>query len=264
MKMAALRSEPSFDMKVAGTTVSLKNTKTKPFGSIKAYDQRDRRRTYAIRAAVTAVIVGLIFAIGIEIVIKRAHREDAALPSVVPSAFTPEGGLAFGSSDAPVTVSVTEDFQCPACRQFEVSSGPVLTELMNAGEIIIDEHPIAFLDKASTTRYSTRAANAAACVAQIDRDRWPAWKTAMFDSQPEEGGAGLTDDQIVAIATQVGITSPDLPLCVADQRFAGWVADTTSAALDSGIQGTPHVTVDGQPVSDLSPDGIRAAITAAK
>ncbi|MFC9768900.1 DsbA family protein [Rhodococcus jostii] len=231
-------------------------------GFIAAHDRRERRRALAIRAGVTAVVVGLILAIGIAIFVKRSHQETAA-PAVVPSAFTTDGGLTFGNPDAPVTVSVTEDFQCPACRQFETTSGPVLTELMNAGQILVDAHPIAFLDRASTTQYSTRAASAAACVAQIDRDKWPAWKTAMFDNQPEEGGTGLTDDQIVAIAAQVGITSPDIEPCITAQRYADWVAATTSTAMN-GIPGTPYVTVNGEPVTDISPDGLRAAITAAQ
>ncbi|MFC9767698.1 thioredoxin domain-containing protein [Rhodococcus jostii] len=241
----------------------MSTNKKKPSpGFIEAHDRRERRRALAIRTGVTALIVGLILAIGIAIVVKRSHQETAT-PTVVPSAFTPDGGLTFGNPDAPVTVSVTEDFQCPACRQFETTSGPVLTELMNAGQILVDDHPIAFLDRASSTQYSTRAANAAACVAQIDRDKWPAWKAAMFDAQPEEGGTGLTDDQIVAIAAQVGITSPDLAPCITDQTYADWVTTTTNTAMN-GIPGTPYVTVNGKPVTDISPDGIRAAITAAQ
>ena len=241
----------------------MSTNKHKPPRFIEAYDRQERRRALAIRTGVTVLVVGLVLVLVLAIVINRSHNETAA-PAAVPAAFTTDGGLTFGNSDAPVTVSVTEDFQCPACRQFETTSGPVLIELMNAGQIIVEDHPVAFLDQASSTKYSSRAANAAACVAEIDRDRWPAWKTAMFDNQPEEGGTGLTDEQIVAIATQVGITSPDLQPCIADQRYTDWVTMITKTALGSGIQGTPHVTVNGEPVADISPDGLRAAITAAR
>ncbi|MDV6278248.1 thioredoxin domain-containing protein [Rhodococcus erythropolis] len=233
-----------------------------PSGFIAAHDRRERRRTLAIRAGVTALVVGLVLAISVAIFLERSHKETAA-PTAVPSAFTADGALTFGNPDAPVTVSVTEDFQCPACRQFETTTGPVLTELMNSGQINVENHPIAFLDRASSTKYSTRAANAAACVAQIDRDRWPAWKTAMFDNQPEEGGSGLTDEQIIDIAADVGISSPDLQSCITDQRYVEWVTATTDTAMNT-IPGTPYVTVNGAPVTDISPDGLRAAITAAQ
>lgn len=233
-----------------------------PSGFIAAHDRRERRRTLAIRAAVTALVVGLVLAISVAIFLEHSHKETAA-PTAVPSAFTADGALTFGNPDAPVTVSVTEDFQCPACRQFETATGPVLAELMNSGQINVENHPIAFLDRASSTKYSTRAANAAACVAQIDRDTWPAWKTAMFDNQPEEGGSGLTDDQIIALAADVGISSPDLQPCITDQRYVDWVTATTDTAMNT-IPGTPYVTVNGAPVTDISPDGLRAAITAAQ
>lgn len=231
-----------------------------PSGFIAAHDRRERRRTLAIRAGVTALAVGLILAISVAIFLEHSHKKTAA-PTAVPSAFTADGALTFGNPDAPVTVSVTEDFQCPACRQFETTTGPVLTELTNNGQINVENHPIAFLDRVSSTKYSTRAANAAACVAQIDQDRWPAWKTAMFDNQPEEGGSGLTDDQIIALATDVGITSPDLQSCITEQRYVEWVAAATDM---NTIPGAPYVTVNGAPVTDISPDGLRAAITAAQ
>ncbi|MCD2158145.1 DsbA family protein [Rhodococcus cerastii] len=232
-------------------------------GFIEAHDRRERIRGFVIKAGVTSVVVGLILAVGIAVFIKRSHREAPA-PAAIPAAFTTSGGLTFGDAEAAVSVSVTEDFQCPACRQFEVNVGPVLTELTTTGLISVEDHPIAFLDQASTTQYSTRAANAAACVAEIDRDKWQAWKTAMFEAQPAEGGPGLTDDEIVDIAAKVGVVSPDLETCVSSRRYDDWVSTITKAALENGIKGTPYVTVNGEPISQLTPEGIRAAIAEAQ
>ena len=236
------------------------NTHKPAPGFVDNQRRTERRRALAIRAGVTTLIVGLALAIGIAVI---AHRSPAPTEAAVPSAFTADGGLSFGNPDAPVTVSVTEDFQCPACRQFETVSGPTLGELVDAGSVRVVYHPIAILDRMSSTRYSTRAANSSACVAETDRGRWPAWKSTMFAGQPPEGGAGLTDEQLIALAARAGVTSPDLTSCVTDQRYTTWVAATTAAALNNGIHSTPTVTVNGEVVANPTPDGLRAAVASA-
>ncbi len=53
------------------------------------------------------------------------------------------------------------DFLCPYCRRPEQSSGPGLATML--AEHRITRPPMNFLDQASTTRYSTRAAAASGC-----------------------------------------------------------------------------------------------------
>lgn len=236
------------------------NTKKPDLGFVENQRRRERRRTLAIRAGGTALIVGLALAIGFAVIAHRSHPDTAA---GAPSAFTTDGGLVFGNPQAPVTVSVTEDFQCPACRQFETVSGATLNELVDSGHVRVEYHPIAILDRMSSTKYSTRAANASACVAETDRARWPAWKSAMFAAQPAEGGTGLPDDQLIAIAAGAGIDTTDLAHCVTDQRYTDWVTTTTETALHNGIHATPTITVNDAPVTNPTPDGLRAAVAAA-
>ncbi|HWS57121.1 MAG TPA: DsbA family protein, partial [Actinotalea sp.] len=57
----------------------------------------------------------------------------------------PQGG--FGEDV--VVVSVYSDFMCPFCGLFEESNGALLEELVAAGEIVLDVHPVAILDRYS-------------------------------------------------------------------------------------------------------------------
>ena len=86
----------------------------------------------------------------------------APKPSRVPATATPGGdGVVVG--DGPVLVDVYIDFQCPFCRRFELSSGTTLAAMVVEHQISIAYHPMNFLDQASTTHYSTRAAASSGC-----------------------------------------------------------------------------------------------------
>ena len=92
---------------------------------------------------------------------------------------------------------VYEDFQCPSCKAFEENVGSTLATDVSNGQIQLEYRPVAFLDRASTTNYSSRALGTAACA--LD-DGGPTVFTKLHDllftHQPAEGSAGLTDGQL--------------------------------------------------------------------
>src|ERR1700678_492763 len=129
---------------------------------------------------------------------------DPIIPSRIPAGATPEGdGVITGAG--PVRVDAFIDFLCPYCRRFELSSGPALAGLVADGLISLVYHPMNFLDEASTTNYSTRAAAASGCSA--DQGRFLEYAHALFVHQPPEGGAGLTDAELTAIGQSAGLAS---------------------------------------------------------
>ena len=94
----------------------------------------------------------------------------------------------------PVVVDVYEDYLCPICERFEERYGTDLTTALNENQITVRYHSIAILDERTTPAgYSTRAANAALC--SVAAGIFPAYHKQLFDSQPAEGSAGLTDDR---------------------------------------------------------------------
>src|SRR5690242_21064075 len=80
---------------------------------------------------------------------------------------------------------------------------PALADLVTAGQVSLVYHPMNFLDEASTTSYSTRAAAASGCAA--DRGRFAEYAHALFVSQPPEGGPGLTDAELAGLGRAVGL-----------------------------------------------------------
>ncbi|MDQ4500900.1 thioredoxin domain-containing protein [Sinomonas sp. ASV322] len=150
----------------------------------------------------------------------------------------------------PPRVVVYVDFACPYCAEFHASYGPALDRLRDQGRITVEYRPVAFLDHRSTTRYSLRAANAAACVANGHPDRYAGFLDLLYARQPSEGSAGLSDDELKSLMASVGA---EAGTCVDHGTYVAWARYSTRLALDSGINGVPAAFVDGRQWSgDLS------------
>lgn len=170
---------------------------------------------------------------------------QATAPARVPANATPEGdGIVVG--DGPVRVDAYIDFQCPFCRMFEESSGATLDQLVGEGLISLVSHPMNFLDRASTTRYSTRAAAASGCAS--DGGEFDAYADALFANQPPEGGPGLSDEQLIELGLGIGLDE-GFAACVAEGRYLDWPPYVTERAAERGVSGTPSVFVEGVPVA---------------
>jgi protein-disulfide isomerase len=153
-------------------------------------------------------------------------------------------GIAVG--DGPVLIDAYEDFQCPFCRMFEEQSGETLRRLAAEHVASVVYHPLAFLDAASTTQYSSRASSASACAA--DAGRFLDFHDALYVNQPPEGSAGLSDELLIELGARIGIDDQDFPGCVAAHAYLPWTAYVTARAIARGVQGTPTILVNGTSV----------------
>ncbi|MEE6257962.1 DsbA family protein [Plantactinospora sonchi] len=215
--------------------------------------ERRRRRTLWVSIGAVAVLVaaGLIgWAV--------SASKDAG-DFTPPGGANPEGtGIVLGSG--PVNIDVYEDFICPFCKQFEQQAGPTLDQLVAQGRARVTYHPVAFLNRFSSTDYSTRSSAASGCAAQSGKFR--EYSRALFDRQPPEGSAGLTDTQLVDVAVEVGLARDSFANCVRENTFKKWTDHVTEEASRAGINGTPTILVNGKQVQ-ASADAVTAAVTAA-
>ncbi|MFC6013621.1 DsbA family protein [Nocardia lasii] len=217
-----------------------------------AAEEADKKRKIMIQVGVAAVLVALVAAIGIGLAVKKSDSDSkestssaAQLPATGGSV-TPTGTVIIGNPAAPVKVRVVADLQCPACKQFEAANGAALAKAAADGSASVEYQIISFLDKASTDQYSSRAANASFCVAKSDTTKYQSWLQTMFEQQPAEGGAGLSNDQLVQIATDAGYTDPAVATCINGKPYNDDIQKFTQAALQGGVQSTPSVYINGQ------------------
>jgi len=181
-------------------------------------------------------------------------------PRSVPAGATAAGdGIVLGGG--PVTVDAYIDFLCPYCRRFETAAGPALGDMVSEGLISLVYHPMSFLDEASTTRYSSRAAAASGCAS--DGGKFAGYVSALFGAQPPEGGPGLTDAELIELGVSAGLARPEFGPCVLAGRYLDWPPFVTEQAAARGVSATPTVLVAGSPPA---PDAraISAAVAAAR
>jgi len=184
---------------------------------------------------------------------------DLAVPARLPAGATDEGdGIVTGNG--PVRVDAFIDFLCPYCRQFELAAAPTLARLVADGQVSLVYHPMNFLDEASTTGYSTRAAAASGCAA--DSGRFTEYAHALFLSQPPEGGPGLSDAELADIGREVGLAGADFAACLSDAPYRDWPPYVTARAVALGVEATPTVLVAGTAVS-AQPQSIADAVAGA-
>jgi protein-disulfide isomerase len=217
-----------------------------------ARERRRRRTLWTSVIAVAVLVIGGVVGWGV-------YASQRSGGYHVPAGATEDGsGIATGSG--PVTIDVYEDFLCPACRAFEEQTGTTLDQLAAEGKARVVYHPVAILDRYSTTRYSTRSSAASGCAAEGGKFR--EYAHALFAHQPPEGGAGLSNDELIRIGRDVGL-GDDFASCVRDGKYRSWTEHVTDAAAEQGVHGTPTIRVAGEDVRDRSPEGIRAAVEAA-
>ena len=158
------------------------------------------------------------------------------------------------SSDV-IRIQMYVDYFCPICGSFEKANGDQLSTWIETGAADVEIFPMAILDRASQgTKYATRAANAAACVADSSPDQYYAYNTVLFENQPEEGTEGLSDEELIALTKEAGVTNAGtIADCIDEQKFKNWVADARARAQNGPIPnsdvksvvGTPTVIVNG-------------------
>ena len=178
------------------------------------------------------------------------------------------------------TVRIVEyiDYACPVCQSFEATNLSSTATLVASGAATLEIHPVSILDRTSLgTRYSSRGANAAACVANFDPDAFLNVTATLYQYQPAEATKGLTNAQILSLLGKAGVTGPAVTKCVTNETYRDWVTSTTTAVEDGTFQhvsttpaqfdGTPTVFVNGTeytgPVNDAAAFGEFVAAQAA-
>lgn len=153
-------------------------------------------------------------------------------------------GIAATPKDQPAQIVAYVDFMCPYCNQFEKTYGTQLETWRNNGDVTVEYRPFGFLDQSSTTNYSSRSTNAAACVANASPEKYNAFFQKLYAEQPAENSAGLSNADLEKAAKDVG--AADIHDCVTNGTYRPYVKVATAEAHSYGITSTPTVYVDGQ------------------
>jgi protein-disulfide isomerase len=162
-------------------------------------------------------------------------------------------------SNGVVDIQIYVDYLCPFCGQFEQTNAAQLKQWITSGAATVETHPLAILDRSSMgSRYSTRSANAAACVANYSPNNFFDFSALLFTNQPQESTEGLPDSTLKDLASQSGAANTAaIDTCIDDVTFRNFIAASTAQALKgplpnsdvAQVTGTPTVLVNGKQYS---------------
>lgn len=227
----------------------------------KEYERKERQRRSLWIGAGIAVALTLILAIGFGVQSARDTTGQVSTPpaGVVDDFAVPRGG------EAPVTVTVYEDFMCPFCGDFEAAALPVFEKYVDEGKVQVQYRVVSFLDRASDgSDFSTRSMNALGVVLDAaGEDVAIRFHDLIFEQQPEEGTAGPSDDELIDLAVEAGATESDVSGPIKAIRFEQWVENATDDASKQQVTQTPTVLVDDKTIEFETIDELVADIEAA-
>jgi len=235
--------------------------------------RKERTRSTTIKVAIAAVVVVAVALIGLSI---NGAVNQAKNDSAVPANLIYDNGIKIGTNLEAYTTSQTPapaassstasgtvpniviylDYQCPICNIFEQGNADQLRQWAKTGAATLEIHPISFLDgRASPNTYSSRAANAALCVASYSPNNFLDFSNLLFQHQPAEGTPGPENPELVKRTTEVGVqNAAKIADCINNKTYGKWLTNTTNTVLGTdykvkganfGVTGTPTIVVNG-------------------
>ena len=105
-----------------------------------------------------------------------------------------------------VDIHVYVDYLSPGAGDFERANAKQLATWVEQDAATVTYHPVALLTANSNgTKYSLRAASAAACVASAQPDAFYAYNHALLTDQPKLDSDGKSDAELAALAGSSGV-----------------------------------------------------------
>ncbi|MEU6314432.1 thioredoxin domain-containing protein [Streptomyces sp. NPDC047014] len=231
---------------------------------------RDKRRRTLIVAAAVVGVLGLATVVGV--IAANTGKDSSAKggPVVAPSGATGKDALAIqtGKPEAKSTLTVWEDFRCPACKAFEDNYRETIHELEDKGLLKVDYHLVTLIDGNMGGSGSLKGANAAACAQ--DAGKFSAYHDVLFQNQPQEvDDAYGKNAKLLELAAKVdGLDTPEFRQCVEDGTHNSWVGKSQEAFRAGKFRGTPTVLLDGKDIfsdqaNPLTPQKLKEQVEAA-
>lgn len=195
-----------------------------------------RQRSLLLPLSIGAIVLGIVAVAAFALL----NQPPAAVELEQPMTQAPyelADGRALGPADAPVTLTIWSDFQCPACGVLARQTEPQLTEdYVEPGVLRIVYRDFAFLGQESTD-----ASIAARCAE--DQDRFWQFHDYLFANQSGENRGAFSLLRLEAMADRVGLDMTDYRACRDDPAVRQAVLADRDEARQIPINSTPTLIV---------------------
>lgn len=172
-----------------------------------------------------------------------------------------DGDPYIGNANAKVVIAYWSDYQCPFCKQFELSTLPdIIKKYVDTGKVKVVFKDYPFLGQDSMT-----AAEYEHAVWKLYPSKYLAWREAMYNAQDAEGDQGFGDAASIDALTKT-IPGLDVAKIKADIAANKAAYDTAidadrSEGATFGVNGTPGFVTGTTLISGAEPfSSFQAAI----
>jgi protein-disulfide isomerase len=152
-----------------------------------------------------------------------------------------------GEKNAPVTIVVFTDFQCPSCAAMH----PVVDEMAkiygNRVRLVIRDFPLSMHAQARKAAEAANAANA--------QGKFFEYIAVLFKNQ-----SALDVASLKKYATDLGLDRAKFDTALDSGQYAAEVNSDATEGEAYGVDGTPTIFINGVRLRNLTADGLRAAI----
>lgn len=213
----------------------------------RATPQRPAWRSPLILATVGAVIAGVVLVGALVLANRPAGSGTEVRPAEVrPAPAALVDGRSVGSANAPITIELWSDFQCPVCEQFATLLEPSLRSTYIAdGRVRLVYRDFAFIGQESID------AAAAARVAQAQGVSFWTFHDLLYANQgvenpgPARAKGGFSRDRLADIAVATGLDRAAFTAALADKSYTDAVTQETSQGRALGVSSTPTLVING-------------------
>lgn len=169
-----------------------------------------------------------------------------ALPTQQPiksAEVTADDDPSFGLADAPITIIVFSDYQCPYCVRAELTLKQVADTYKDEVRIVFRDFPLGF------HQYAQLAAEASECA--DEQGKFWEYHDLLFAKQPEWSPVGI--DKFKEYALDLGLDASQFNACLESGKYADEVGKDLEDGQAAGVTGTPAFFVNGAFVSGAQP-----------
>jgi protein-disulfide isomerase len=154
-----------------------------------------------------------------------------------------EGRPALGDVNAPITMAIYDDFECPFCAKFETETFGLLKEnYIDTGKVyfVYKHFPLSFHQNAQ------KAAEASECA--FEQGKFWAMHDLIFENQK-----ALSIDNFKQWASDIELDTAQFDTCLTSGKYAAQVQKDMTEGQSDGISGTPGFIINGVVVSGALP-----------
>jgi protein-disulfide isomerase len=227
------------------------------------------------RLILVAVAVGAAALLAVVLILVTGGSDKSATPTTTattsttatpsnPFAGVPQQGDTLGKADAPVTLIVYEDPQCPFCRTWNIDTLPtVIDQFVRTGRIKLVYRGVVIIGPDSVR--GLRAVYAAGKQNKL-------WNVSeeLYARQGAENSGWITNSVILAAAKAAGANGPAIIAGMGAKSVDTALTTAQAQATADQLQGTPTFIIERPPavsqplnVSGLDPTSFVASLSAA-